>query len=107
MAAMLDSPPPSPQLQAASPSPSFGGLTPDAAMGPQPDMGGLLDLGMQIDDSLLLLAQAAPVSAQEISQARDLVKSAIAKVVMSTSGAGGGTGTLTGNQFPGAPPGMK
>ena len=69
-----------------------------------------MDLGIQIDDSLLLLAQAAPQAAQEITQARDLVKAALAKVVMAGANGAGpppASGTSPGNQFPGSTPGAR
>ena len=114
MPAALDQPPPSPQLAAAGglppggPTPSFGGLAGENPMGaPAPDMNGLLQLAMQVDDSLLLFAQAAPQASVEISQARDLMKAALAKVVTSPGMPGAMTGTAPGNQFPGASPSMR
>lgn len=99
--ALLDSTPPSPQVAEASSPASFGALAPENPMGPLPDMGGIMDLGRTVDESLLLLAQAIPAGAQEISQARDLVKNAIAQALV-TSGAPGPPAE-PGNQFPGAP----
>lgn len=106
--AVLDSTPPSPQLGAAQ-SPSLSGLVgdqgapPGAGMTPGIDMGGIIQVGQQIDESLLLLAQAAPSSAPELTQARELVKQALAKALAEAPPtAGGPAPTETGTQFPGS-----
>lgn len=115
--ALLDTPPPSPQLAQAQ-QPSFAGLTGGGAGGPggapggpgglgadamMPDVGALISLGQQLDESLLLLAQAAPAGAPEISQARELIKSALAKTLAETGGPSPGASPVEpGTQFPGS-----
>ena len=106
--ALLDSTPPSPQLQTAQ-SPSLSGLVggggPEGPGGPTPgiDIGGIIQVGQQVDESLLLLAQAVPSSAPELSQARELVKQALAKALAEAPPAAGGPSPVeTGAQFPGS-----
>ena len=108
--ALLDNTPPSPQLQTAQ-SPSLSGLVgpggpggPDAGgLTPGIDIGGIVQVGQQVDESLLLLAQAIPSSAQELSQARELVKQALAKALAEAPPAAGGPSPVeTGAQFPGS-----
>lgn len=114
--AVLDSTPPSPQLGAAQ-SPSLSGLVggqgapppggPGAGMTPGIDMGGVIQVGQQVDESILLLAQAIPSSAPELSQARELIKQALAKALAEAPPtAGGPAPTETGSQFPGSSAGM-
>ncbi len=102
---LLDSTPPSPQLGAAQ-SPSLSGLTGGGGPeGPTPgiDIGGIVQVGQQVDESLLLLAQAIPSSAPELSQARELVKQALAKALAEAPPAAGGPSpTESGTQFPGS-----
>lgn len=104
---VLDSPPPSPQLNAAQ-QPSLGGLVggaggPGAGEVPGIDVGGIVQVGQQVDESILLLAQAIPSSAPELSQARELIKQALAKALAAAPPAAGGPApTETGTQFPGS-----
>lgn len=108
--ALLDSTPPSPQLQGAQGGggPSLSGLVgPEGAPGegglPGVDIGGIIQVGQQVDESILLLAEAIPFAAAELSQARVLVKQALAKALAEAPPAAGGPApTETGAQFPGS-----
>ena len=104
--ALLDSTPPSPQLQTAQ-APSLSGLVGPGGPGggelPGVDIGGIIQVGQQVDESILLLAQAIPSSAPELSQARELVKQALAKALAAAPPAAGGPSPVeTGAQFPGS-----
>lgn len=106
--AILDRPPPSPQLEQAGGAPSMQGLVGDANTTlPGPDMGGLIQLGQTIDESLLLLAQALPQASEQLSQARELVMGALATASQETAMAPPARDTeqlaTTGRQFPGGP----
>ena len=107
---LLDQPPPSPQLQQAQ-APSMAGLVGGAGGGPGGpggevpgiDVGGIVQVGQQVDESILLLAQAIPSSAPELSQARELIKQALAKALAAAPPAAGGPApNETGTQFPGS-----
>lgn len=105
--ALLDSTPPSPEI--ANRQPSMQGLlggdsAPGATDVPGPDMGGILQLGQQLDESILLLAQALPAGAPELSQARELIKQALAKALAMAPqmGTPSSSPTEPGAQFPGS-----
>ncbi len=111
--ALLDSTPPSPQLQTAQGGgpggPSLSGLVGPGQGGPEEgglpgvDIGGISQVGQQVVESILLLAEAIPVAAAELSQARELVKQALAKALATAPPAAGGPApTETGAQFPGS-----
>ena len=106
--AILDRPPPSPQLEQAGGAPSMQGLVGDAQTTmPGPDMGGLIQLGQTIDESLLLLAQALPQGSEALGQARELVMGVLAQASQETAMAPPARDTeelqTTGRQFPGGP----
>lgn len=110
--ALLDSTPPSPQLQSAQGGgPSLSGLVGPEGEGGAPgegglpgvDIGGIIQVGQQVDESILLLAEAIPFASAELSQARELVKQALAKALAAAPPAAGGPSpTETGSQFPGS-----
>ena len=74
---------------------------------PGPDMGGLIQLGQTVDESLLLLAQALPQASEQLSQAREIIMGVLAQASQETAmgppvrdteeNSGAGT------QFPGGP----
>lgn len=134
----LDGPPPSPETDPAAAAEAgrpaaqvqqlIGGQGGSAAMGPGPDMSGIMTLGQKLEEGLLTLAQAAPLIAPDMEQARSILMNALGKFAASASagpssssapmpGPGGvpATGqpptgltpTQAGSQFPGAQGGGK
>ncbi len=106
--AILDSPPPSPQLEQAGGVPSMQGLLSDPnAMMPGPDMDGIIKLGQTIDESLLLLAQMLPQGSESIGQARELIMMVLGQasqdMPMGPPPRDVEGLATTGQQFPGAP----
>ena len=110
MPVSLDQPPPAPPLSGApgtgmSPTPQaqgFGGLAPGGQSmgGLTPEIvQGVMQMGAQIDQSLVALAQAVPIGAAEFQQAQQLIQAGLAKFLQ--AGAGATTPTATGTAFPG------
>ena len=92
---ILDTPPPSPQMDEAS----MRGLAgPEAAF---PDIGGILEKAREIEMNVLLLAQVFPTGAPEFNQALDMIKNGVAKGVAQSGQSPGSSPEDVGAQFPG------
>lgn len=109
----LDSPPPLPggldPMGGAPPQPPAGMGAPAPAQGPGPGVAapgaGLMQIGQQLQEGILALAQALPDGASDFYQALEAVKRGLARGVESQIAIGAppptATPTATGVQFPG------
>lgn len=95
----VDGPPPSPATDPAAaqevgkPMPVSGLAKPMQIQGSGPDLSGVLTLGQKLVEGMLALAQAAPIMAGDIAQAKEILMTGLGKVA---SSAGGGNGSMPG-----------
>lgn len=84
-AALLDGPPPHPQMQSPMGGPGAGGVAPGRTLPPEVLLG-LISSGNTIAEMLDTVSQMAPDIAAEFAMAKDLVQRGLAKLMT----AGGG-----------------